>query len=188
MRRAILIALVLAGCGGGEKAVERAAKTCAPTEGQAEAVVSAPADTPSRVRPGPGMELKATKRNLAAARIGDPLGVTGVSRGTDCAPLAGATVQMHQTNGRGRYGPVMKGDGRRRGPTRMAATRSTPSSRRATTAGRRTSTSRSATPTPRASSPSSSSARQPTGPSTTSRCAPASLRRDGPPGAQRQMP
>jgi protocatechuate 3,4-dioxygenase beta subunit len=80
-----------------------------PTEGEAEAVVSSPADTPSRVRPSPGMELKATKRNLAAGRIGDPLVVTGVVRGTDCAPLAGATVQMHQTNGDGRYGPVSNG-------------------------------------------------------------------------------
>jgi protocatechuate 3,4-dioxygenase beta subunit len=32
-----------------------------------------------------------------------------VVRGTDCAPLAGATVTAHQTNGRGRYGPA--GDG-----------------------------------------------------------------------------
>jgi protocatechuate 3,4-dioxygenase beta subunit len=105
MRRAILIALVLAGCGGGEKAVERAAKTCAPTQGEPDTVAAAPADTPSRVRPRPGMELKPNKRTLAAARIGSPLIVTGVISGTDCAPLAGATVEMHQTNGNGRYGP-----------------------------------------------------------------------------------
>jgi protocatechuate 3,4-dioxygenase beta subunit len=112
MRRAILVALVLAGCGGGEKAVERAPKTCAPTEGEPVFVDAAAEGTPSRVRPSPGMELKATERNLAAARIGDPLVVTGVIRGIDCAPLAGATVQMHQTNGRGRYGPVIKGGDR----------------------------------------------------------------------------
>lgn len=80
-----------------------------PTEGETDMVAAAPAGTPSRVRPGPGMELKATKRNLAAAKVGDPLVVTGVIRGTDCEPLAGATVQMHQTNGTGRYGPVIKG-------------------------------------------------------------------------------
>jgi protocatechuate 3,4-dioxygenase beta subunit len=115
MRRPILVALVLAaGCGGSEKPqpAERAAKTCAPTQGEAETVASAPADTPSRVRPSPGMELKPTRRNLAAGRIGDPLVVTGVIRGTDCEPLAGATVQMHQTNGRGRYGPVVNGEDR----------------------------------------------------------------------------
>jgi protocatechuate 3,4-dioxygenase beta subunit len=87
MRRVILIALLLAGCG--EKAPERAAKTCAPTRRH-----------PEPRPPRPGMELKATKRNLAAAKVGDPLVVTGVIRGTDCEPLAGGT---------GRYGPVIKG-------------------------------------------------------------------------------
>ncbi len=109
MRRALLIALVLAGCGGGHEAAERAAKPCAPTAGEAEAVVPAPADTPSRVRMSPGMELKPTERTLAAGQVGTPLVVTGVVTGTDCAPLAGATVQAHQTNGRGRYGPVVDG-------------------------------------------------------------------------------
>ena len=111
MRRAILIALLLAGCGGDEQppAPERAAKTCAPTEGEADTVAAAPAGTPSRVRPGPGMELTANRRTLAAAKIGSPLVVTGVIRGTDCAPLAGATVEMHQTNGNGRYGPRIDG-------------------------------------------------------------------------------
>jgi protocatechuate 3,4-dioxygenase beta subunit len=109
MRRAIVIALVLAGCGGGNEPAERAAKTCAPTEGHAETVVAAAPDTPSRVRMSPGMELKPTKRNLAAGRIGKPLVVTGVVAGTDCEPLEGATVQAHQTNGEGRYGPVTDG-------------------------------------------------------------------------------
>ena len=60
-----------------------------------------------RVRLGPGMELKATKRNVAAAHRGEPLAVTGVVRGEDCAPLAGATVHVWQTNGQGRYGPIV---------------------------------------------------------------------------------
>jgi protocatechuate 3,4-dioxygenase beta subunit len=106
MRRAILVGLVLAaGCGGGEKPAERAAKTCAPSEGETDTVATAPEGTPSRVRPGPGWDVKPTKRTLAAARIGDPLVVTGVVTGTDCEPLAGTTVQAHQTNGNGRYGP-----------------------------------------------------------------------------------
>jgi protocatechuate 3,4-dioxygenase beta subunit len=111
MRRAILIALLLAGCGGGDNdPTDRAAKqTCAPTGGPADALESAPAGTPSRVRPGPGWELEATRRTRAAARIGSPLVVSGVIRGTDCAPLAGATVVMHQTNGNGRYGPRTDG-------------------------------------------------------------------------------
>ena len=111
MKRALVLAIVLAGCGGGdsEPPPERAAKTCAPTEGHPESLVSSPESTPSRVRPSPGMELKATKRNLAAGRIGRPLTVTGVVTATDCTPLAGATVQIHQTNGEGRYGPVVDG-------------------------------------------------------------------------------
>jgi protocatechuate 3,4-dioxygenase beta subunit len=111
MRRTILIGLVLAGCGGDEtKLAERAARTCAPTAGEVESVTAAPDDKPSRVRMGPGMTLKATPKTLAAARIGKPLVVTGVVTGTDCAPLAGATVTAWQTNGRGRYGPGEGGD------------------------------------------------------------------------------
>jgi protocatechuate 3,4-dioxygenase beta subunit len=113
MKRAILIALVLAGCGGGNDAVERAAKTCAPTAGEPGTTVpQAAAGTPSRVRMSPGMELEPTKVNLAAGRVGKPLVVTGVVTGTDCKPLAGATVQAHQTNGKGRYGPVTNGHDR----------------------------------------------------------------------------
>src|SRR5262245_35359304 len=113
MKRAIFIALVLAGCGGGNDAGDRAAaKTCAPSQGEPETVTTASADTPSRVRMSPGRELKATKRNLAAARSGKPLVVTGVISGTDCEPLEGATVQAHQTNGNGRYGPIVDGEDR----------------------------------------------------------------------------
>jgi protocatechuate 3,4-dioxygenase beta subunit len=111
MKRAIVVAVILAaGCGDDTKPpAERAAKTCAPTEGETETVAAAPANTPSRVRMSPGMELKPNKRTLAAGRIGKPLVVTGVVTGTDCKPLAGATVEAHQTNGDGRYGPVVDG-------------------------------------------------------------------------------
>jgi protocatechuate 3,4-dioxygenase beta subunit len=106
-RAAILLVAVAAGCGGSE---QRAAKrSCAPTAGAVEAVDRAAAGTASRVRLGPGMELKATKRNVAAAHRGEPLAVTGVVRGEDCAPLAGATVHAWQTNGKGRYGPIVGG-------------------------------------------------------------------------------
>jgi protocatechuate 3,4-dioxygenase beta subunit len=60
---------------------------------------------PARTRHG----AEATKRNIAAARIGDPLVVAGTVRGEDCAPLAGATINVWQTNGDGRYGPVVGG-------------------------------------------------------------------------------
>jgi protocatechuate 3,4-dioxygenase beta subunit len=94
--------LLAAGCGG-SKATPKA--TCEPTEGAREALERVATAIDSRVRLGPGMELKATKRNLAAGRVGTPLVVSGVVRGEDCAPLAGATVHVWQTNRKGRYGP-----------------------------------------------------------------------------------
>jgi len=104
VRRAALLAVLLAaGCGGSDPP---ATASCDPTEGAREAVDRPAAGTAgSRVRLGPGRELEPTKRNVAAARVGTPLVVTGVVRGEDCAPLAGATVDVWQTNGRGRYGP-----------------------------------------------------------------------------------
>jgi protocatechuate 3,4-dioxygenase beta subunit len=109
-RAAIALVIVAAGCGGSE---QRAAKaSCTPSEGAVEPVDLAPAGTASRVRLGPGMELKATRRNLAAARVGTPLVVTGIVRGEDCTPLAGATVVAWQTNGKGRYGPRRGGQDR----------------------------------------------------------------------------
>jgi protocatechuate 3,4-dioxygenase beta subunit len=108
MKRALVLALVIAGCGGGGNE-ERAVRTCAPTAGHAEAVDAAPTGTASSIRLGPGMELEATNRTLAAARMGTRLQVTGVVSGTDCAPLAGATVYAWQTNGEGRYGPTRNG-------------------------------------------------------------------------------
>ena len=106
----ILLALA-AGCGGSSPQPDPTAakRSCEPTTGAVESVVSSGTGTESRVRLGPGMELEATKRTLAAARVGTPLVVTGVVRGDDCAPLAGATINAWQTNGKGRYGPVVGG-------------------------------------------------------------------------------
>jgi protocatechuate 3,4-dioxygenase beta subunit len=111
-----VVLVVLAGCGGASSSPEpdrtAAKRTCAPTDGHAESVSPAPAGTPSRVRLGPGMELKATTRTLAGARAGTPLEVTGVVRGADCEPLDGATINVWQTNGKGRYGPLVGGHDR----------------------------------------------------------------------------
>ena len=110
-RAAILLVLVAAGCGGSE---QRAAKrTCAPTPGAVEAADLASSGTASRVRLGPGMELKATRRNLAAARVGDPLAVTGTVRAEDCAPLPGATIHVWQ--------PTAEADTARSRAARIAA-------------------------------------------------------------------
>jgi protocatechuate 3,4-dioxygenase beta subunit len=111
VRRAAILAVILAaGCGGDSSRPKAAEKhTCTPTHGAREAIDRAASGTASRVRLGPGMELKATKRNLAAGRVGTPLVVTGTVRGEDCTPLEGATVHVWQTNGKGRYGPVTGG-------------------------------------------------------------------------------
>ena len=114
-RAAILLVIVAAGCGGSdaERPDRKAAKrTCTPTPGGGETVMAAGAATASRVRLGPGEQLKPTKRNVAAARVGMPLVVTGLVLGEDCTPLAGATIHAWQTNGNGRYGPVIGGQDR----------------------------------------------------------------------------
>jgi protocatechuate 3,4-dioxygenase beta subunit len=108
---AIVLLAVAAGCGGsGADRPERsdraaAERVCKPTPGGGSKVTPAPGGAARTVRLGPGMELKATERNLAAARDGEALVVTGTVRGEDCAALAGATVHAWQTNGDGRYGP-----------------------------------------------------------------------------------
>jgi protocatechuate 3,4-dioxygenase beta subunit len=119
-RAALLLVAFAAGCGGSpddrpdrpdrERAAAKPA--CEPTTGAVESVVPSGEGTASRVRLGPGMELEATKRTLAAARVGRPLVVTGLVRGDDCAPLAGATIHVWQTNGKGRYGPLVGGHDR----------------------------------------------------------------------------
>jgi protocatechuate 3,4-dioxygenase beta subunit len=91
----------------GERSAKRA---CEPTTGTPEPVTEAAAGTPSRVRLGPGMELEATPRTIAAGRRGgERLIVGGVVRDEDCAPLAGATVIAWQTNAAGEYGPTRRG-------------------------------------------------------------------------------
>ena len=107
MKRAAIVLLALAaGCGGSESPDRAAAeRVCKPAPGGGSKVTPVPGGAAGTVRLGPGMELKATKRNLAAARDGEPLVVTGIVRGENCAPLVGATVYAWQTNGDGRYGP-----------------------------------------------------------------------------------
>jgi len=106
---AIVMLALVAGCGGSSPKPSPkpvASSRCTPTadQGQTEHVASAAADTPSRVRLGPGMELPRTQATIAAGS-GKPLVVAGVVRGQDCAPLAGATVNAWQANARGEYGP-----------------------------------------------------------------------------------
>ena len=106
----------VAGCGGSDPPASEPAATpakaagCTPTQGQPEQGEPVAADVPSRIRLGPGMELKRTAKTLAAGRVGRPLLVRGSVRSHDCAPLEGASVHVWQTNGDGRYGP---GDGER---------------------------------------------------------------------------
>jgi protocatechuate 3,4-dioxygenase beta subunit len=97
---AVVLLALAAGCGASAKPVA----SCTATPGQPETVAAAAADTPSRVRLGPGMELPRTQATIAAGR-GKPLVVTGVVRGPDCEALAGAAVNAWQTNAHGRYGP-----------------------------------------------------------------------------------
>jgi protocatechuate 3,4-dioxygenase beta subunit len=108
----VVLGVLVAGCAGSSPEPDRTAakRSCEPTTGAVESVVPSGTGTESRARLGPGMELEATKRTLAAARVGTPLVVTGVVRGDDCAPLAGATIHAWQTNGKGRYGPVKSAD------------------------------------------------------------------------------
>ena len=116
MRSAIVIVLLsvaLAACGGESPPQARKAppRECAPSAGEPAQVVSAPSDTASRIRLGPGMELESTPATLAAGR-GRPLVVSGVVSGQDCAPVAGATLYVWQANAAGRYGPKRGGNDR----------------------------------------------------------------------------
>jgi protocatechuate 3,4-dioxygenase beta subunit len=110
-RAAIALLALAAGCGGSDsdrpERPDRAVveRVCKPTPGGGSTATPATGGAAGTVRLGPGMELKATKRNLAEARDGEPLVVTGTVRAEDCAPLAGATIYAWQTNGDGRYGP-----------------------------------------------------------------------------------
>ena len=117
MRPAIItvaLAVALAACGGESSPEVRKVtkRECVPTDGQLEQVAVAPSGTPSRIRLGPGWELERTPETIAAGRRGRPMVLSGVIRGQDCAPLAGATLTAHQTNGAGLYGPRRDGNDR----------------------------------------------------------------------------
>ena len=80
---------------------------CTVTPGApAQGTESAPADAPSRLRLGPAAELRGSAEADAAARRGQRLLVSGTVYAADCAtPLAGATLQVWQTDADGEYGP-----------------------------------------------------------------------------------
>ncbi|HEV3015302.1 MAG TPA: hypothetical protein VG499_18675, partial [Actinomycetota bacterium] len=64
------------------------------------------ADAPSKARPGPGGDVERTAETVAAGRDGTRLTVSGTVYGADCkTPLAGASIQVWQTNAAGEYGP-----------------------------------------------------------------------------------
>jgi protocatechuate 3,4-dioxygenase beta subunit len=65
------------------------------------------ADAPSRARLGPGGEVRRTPATVAAGRGGQRLVVSGTVYRDDCAtPLAGASIEVWQTNAEGEYGPA----------------------------------------------------------------------------------
>jgi protocatechuate 3,4-dioxygenase beta subunit len=80
---------------------------CAPTRGEAaQGTGEVPADAPSTARLGPGGELARTAETLAKGRGGQRLVVSGTVYRADCAtPLAGASIEVWQTNAEGEYGP-----------------------------------------------------------------------------------
>ena len=80
---------------------------CTVTAGApAQGTASAAADAPSRLKLGPAAELRGSTEADAAARRGQRLLVSGTVYAADCAtPLAGATLQVWQTNADGEYGP-----------------------------------------------------------------------------------
>jgi protocatechuate 3,4-dioxygenase beta subunit len=83
-----------------------ATAACRPTPGGVDGPAAAPPDTPSRVRLGPGRQVKRTAETIAISRRGEPLLVTGVVYAMDCrTPLSGATIDAWQTNAEGAYGP-----------------------------------------------------------------------------------
>jgi protocatechuate 3,4-dioxygenase beta subunit len=88
---------------------------CAVTRGQPSQGTGAVAPgTPSRIRLGPGGQLRRTPETAAAARRGQRLVVSGTVYAADCStPLAGASLEVWQTNADGEYGPGQgTGDGR----------------------------------------------------------------------------
>jgi catechol 1,2-dioxygenase len=80
---------------------------CTETPGEpAQGPAPAARDAPSRLRLGPSAELRGSARAAAAARRGQRLVVSGTVYAADCTtPLAGATLQVWQTDADGVYGP-----------------------------------------------------------------------------------
>jgi catechol 1,2-dioxygenase len=80
---------------------------CTVTPGEpAQGTAPAAADAPSRLRLGPSAALRGSARAAAAARRGQRLLVSGTVYAADCTtPLAGATLQVWQTDAEGVYGP-----------------------------------------------------------------------------------
>jgi protocatechuate 3,4-dioxygenase beta subunit len=82
---------------------------CEPTPGEAAQGTTreVAADAPSTARLGPGGDVDWTAETVAAGRRGGTrLTVSGTVYGADCeTPLAGASIQVWQTNAAGEYGP-----------------------------------------------------------------------------------
>jgi catechol 1,2-dioxygenase len=82
---------------------------CEPTPGEAAQGTAreVAADAPSTARLGPGGDVERTAATVAAGRRGGTrLTVSGTVYGADCeTPLAGASIQVWQTNAAGEYGP-----------------------------------------------------------------------------------
>jgi protocatechuate 3,4-dioxygenase beta subunit len=80
---------------------------CLPTRGEAaQGTGTVAADAPSTARLGPGGEVERTAETVAAGRGGQRLVVSGTVYRADCrTPLAGASIEVWQTNAAGEYGP-----------------------------------------------------------------------------------
>jgi protocatechuate 3,4-dioxygenase beta subunit len=82
---------------------------CEPTPGEAAQGTTreVAADASSTARLGPGGDVERTAETVAAGRRGGTrLTVSGTVYGADCeTPLAGASIQVWQTNAAGEYGP-----------------------------------------------------------------------------------
>jgi protocatechuate 3,4-dioxygenase beta subunit len=80
---------------------------CSVTPGApAQGAAPAAADAPSRLTLGPSPELRDSAKAQAAAKRGQRLLVSGTVYAADCTtPLAGATLNVWQTDAAGIYGP-----------------------------------------------------------------------------------
>jgi protocatechuate 3,4-dioxygenase beta subunit len=80
---------------------------CVPTRGEAaQGTRTVAVDAPSTGRLGPGGEVARTAETVAKGRGGQWLVVSGTVYAEDCTtPLAGASIEVWQTNAAGEYGP-----------------------------------------------------------------------------------